>query len=65
MSMKQATYRYKYVNELFIYIESNISDELETTLLSIIGYVAHDKLYKDFYSLSLLCRLWQKAMVSH
>lgn len=48
--MKQATYRYEYVNELFRYIESNISDELETTLLSRIGYVARDKLYKDFYS---------------
>lgn len=50
MYMKQMIYKYEYVNELFKYIEENISDELETTLLSKIGYVARDKLYKDFYS---------------
>lgn len=50
MYMKQITYKYEYVNELFRFIESNISDNLETTLLSKTGYVARDKLYKDFYS---------------
>lgn len=42
----------EYMQSLLRYIESNISDELETELLSSVGYVSRGKLYYDFYSLS-------------
>lgn len=48
--MKITNCNYEYLNQLFEYIESNISYELDTGLLSNISYVARDKLYKDFYS---------------
>lgn len=48
--MKKTNSKYEYISKLFEFIEKNISDELDTVLLSNISYVARDKLYKDFYS---------------
>jgi len=50
--MSEAFYRNEYLQSLLYYIESNISADIDTGLLSSVGYVSRDKLYSDFYSLS-------------
>ena len=50
--MSEPTYKNEYLLSLFRYIENNISADLNTTLLSNIGYVSRDKLYRDFYNIS-------------
>ena len=50
--MSDAISKYGHMNNLLRYIENNTSDDLETELLSSVGYVSRGKLYYDFYSLS-------------
>ena len=42
----------EYIRGLLKYIETNVSDELETGLLSSVGHISRGKLYSDFYSVS-------------
>ena len=50
--MSEALNTKEHMHSLFRYIESNISADLDTELLSSVGYVSRDKLYHDFYSIS-------------
>ena len=40
------------MNNLFHYIENNMSADLDTELLSSVGYASHAKLYRDFYNVT-------------
>ncbi len=50
--MNEDYYKNEHMHYLFRYIENNLSDDLDTTLLANIGYVSRDKLYHDFYNIS-------------
>jgi len=50
--MNEAIYKNEYMQNLFRYIENNISANLDTALLSSIGYVSRAKLYHDFSNIS-------------
>ncbi len=50
--MNKADYINEHMHNLFRYIENNLSADLDTTLLSSVGYVSRDKLYHDFYNIS-------------
>lgn len=50
--MNETIYKNKYMNNLFRYIENNLLSDLDTDLLSNVGYVSHTQLYRDFYSLT-------------
>lgn len=50
--MNEANHKSKHMQILFQYIENNMSTDLDTVLLSKIGYVSRNKLYYDFYSQS-------------
>jgi AraC-like DNA-binding protein len=50
--MNKTVLKSEYMHHVFQYIESNLTDDIDTQLLSIVGYVSRDKLYSDFYSLS-------------
>lgn len=50
--MNEAIKKAGYINNIFQYIENNMPDELDAALLTNIGYVSCDKLYRDFYSIT-------------
>jgi len=50
--MSDAICKSKYIDDLFQFIEENISADFDTELLSNVGYVSRRKLYHDFYSIS-------------
>jgi AraC-like DNA-binding protein len=50
--MSEAIYKSEYMHSLFQYIENNLSANLDTELLSSVGYASHAKLYRDFYNLT-------------
>jgi len=50
--MSEAIYSSEYIHNLFQYIENNLSADLDTGLLSSVGYASHAKLYRDFYNLT-------------
>ena len=51
-AMNEAIFKNEYMHNLFRYIENNISADLDTALLSSVGFVSRDKLYHDFYNIS-------------
>lgn len=50
--MSEVVYKSEYMYSLFRFIENNISAELDTELLSCVGYASHAKLYRSFYNLT-------------
>jgi len=52
MSSREKPSNHFYLSDLFRFIENNISDNLDTEILSRTGYVSSPKLYRDFYNLT-------------
>ena len=50
--MNDITHKTQYMHNLLQHIENNMSDDIDTALLSSVGYVSRRKLYYDFYSIS-------------
>ena len=50
--MSEAFDKSEYLHSLFRYIENNMSADLDTGLLSSVGYASHAKLYRVFYNLT-------------
>lgn len=55
MSMSDTAYGGGYMQGLLRFIENNLSAELDTELLSGIGFSSHAKLYRSFYNLTGHC----------
>lgn len=52
ISMSDAAYKSESMRSLFRYIEENLAADLDTGLLSSVGYASHAKLYRSFYHLT-------------
>jgi len=50
--MGESLQKTDYLHDLFRYIETHISADLDVALLTSVGFVSRDKLYHDFYSAS-------------
>ncbi len=50
--MSEAINKSEYMHSLFQYIENNMSADLDTELLSSVGYASRAKLYRGFYNLT-------------
>lgn len=50
--MRRAVYESGTMHSLFRYIEDNLAVDLDTGLLSSVGYASHAKLYRSFYALT-------------
>jgi len=52
LKMNNLNYDNNYISDILQYIETNISEDLGTDILSGIGCVSQDKLYYDFLDLT-------------
>ena len=50
--MSGAIQKSEYMHSLLQHIENNLSDDIDTELLSSVGYVSSPKLYRDFYTIT-------------